>query len=601
MTTTSNILLTQPAYGSNTPTWDVPLNYNSTILDYMFSATTSVTVSASGSPTYTNVTAPNATPTANTSQCMRILLTGTLNANQTVLLPYNISGFWIVSNTTTGSYTVTIASNNGSNLPTGGTTVNAPQGQSILIYSNATDVNAITAGGTVAVANGGTGQTSYTDGQLLIGNSTGNTLTKASLTAGSGISITPGPGSITIAATGSGGSVTSVGLSAPALFTVTNSPVTTAGTLTLSYSGTALPAANGGTGLTSPGANGNVLTSNGTAWVSSAPSGGGVSSFSAGTTGLLPSSATTGAVTLSGTLGVTNGGTGNSIAPTNGQILIGNGTTYVRNTLTAGTGISIANGAGTISVTNSGVTSAVAGTGVTLSSGTGAVTVSIGQSVATTASPSFAAITASTGNISASAGSITANTNVTATTGDVKATNGKVIAGNNGHYLNSGGTGTATTRIWQVSTTASGDSTNTSIYWDNSALKYFFNPSGTNGVLTLTNAEFVCNVTPKANQTSWTLISDRTEKRDISPVTNAVQRIMALNPVNFTWIKTEKADSGFIAQEFETVYPNNVQTVEDGKKAIAINMNIYADLVSTIQILQNKITDLEARLAANNM
>ncbi|MEB3214544.1 MAG: hypothetical protein VKL39_24560, partial [Leptolyngbyaceae bacterium] len=57
--------------------------------------------------------------------------------------------------------------------------------------------------GTVAVANGGTGQTTYTDGQLLIGNSTGNTLTKATLTAGSGISVTNGNGSITIAATGS--------------------------------------------------------------------------------------------------------------------------------------------------------------------------------------------------------------------------------------------------------------------------------------------------------------------------------------------------------------------------------------------------------------
>jgi len=55
--------------------------------------------------------------------------------------------------------------------------------------------------GTLPVANGGTGQTTYTDGQLLIGNSTGNTLTKASLTAGTGISVTPGSGSITIAAT----------------------------------------------------------------------------------------------------------------------------------------------------------------------------------------------------------------------------------------------------------------------------------------------------------------------------------------------------------------------------------------------------------------
>jgi len=39
----------------------------------------------------------------------------------------------------------------------------------------------------------------------LIGNTTGNTLTKATLTAGTGISITNGSGSITIAATGGGG------------------------------------------------------------------------------------------------------------------------------------------------------------------------------------------------------------------------------------------------------------------------------------------------------------------------------------------------------------------------------------------------------------
>jgi hypothetical protein len=56
--------------------------------------------------------------------------------------------------------------------------------------------------GTLPVANGGTGQTSYTNGQLLIGNTTGNTLTKATLTAGSGVTITNGAGSITIAAAG---------------------------------------------------------------------------------------------------------------------------------------------------------------------------------------------------------------------------------------------------------------------------------------------------------------------------------------------------------------------------------------------------------------
>jgi hypothetical protein len=63
----------------------------------------------------------------------------------------------------------------------------------------------------LGVLYGGTGQTTYTDGQLLIGNTTGNTLTKATLTAGSGVTITNAAGAITINATGSGGTVTSVG------------------------------------------------------------------------------------------------------------------------------------------------------------------------------------------------------------------------------------------------------------------------------------------------------------------------------------------------------------------------------------------------------
>jgi hypothetical protein len=52
--------------------------------------------------------------------------------------------------------------------------------------------------GTLAVANGGTGATSYTNGQLLIGNTTGNTLAKATLTAGTGITVGNGSGAITL-------------------------------------------------------------------------------------------------------------------------------------------------------------------------------------------------------------------------------------------------------------------------------------------------------------------------------------------------------------------------------------------------------------------
>ena len=61
-------------------------------------------------------------------------------------------------------------------------------------------------------------------------------------------------------------------------------------------------------------------------------------------------------------LGISSGGTGLSTAPTNGQLLIGNGGVYSLGTLTPGAGISIANGAGSITVSNTGVLSFSAGT-----------------------------------------------------------------------------------------------------------------------------------------------------------------------------------------------------------------------------------------------
>jgi hypothetical protein len=93
--------------------------------------------------------------------------------------------------------------------------------------------------GTLSVGAGGTGQTSYTDGQLLIGNTATTSLSKATLTAGSGVTITNGNGSITIAATGSGGTVTSVGQTfTGGLISVSGSPVTGSGTLALTVAGT---------------------------------------------------------------------------------------------------------------------------------------------------------------------------------------------------------------------------------------------------------------------------------------------------------------------------------------------------------------------------
>jgi hypothetical protein len=53
---------------------------------------------------------------------------------------------------------------------------------------------------------------------------------------------------------------------------------------------------------------------------------------------------------VTGILGIGNGGTNTDATPTNGQLLIGNGTDYTLNTLTAGNNITITNGEGTIEI-----------------------------------------------------------------------------------------------------------------------------------------------------------------------------------------------------------------------------------------------------------
>src|ERR1019366_8324523 len=68
-------------------------------------------------------------------------------------------------------------------------------------------------------------------------------------------------GTVTSWAAGSGsGTVTSVAASVPSIFSISGSPITTSGTLAMTYSGTALPIANGGTGATTAAAGFNALS-----------------------------------------------------------------------------------------------------------------------------------------------------------------------------------------------------------------------------------------------------------------------------------------------------------------------------------------------------
>ena len=275
---------------------------------------------------------------------------GTLSSSMVIVVPSTIQQYWVDNETTGGSYTLSVGTSgqvspitvnrgargilycDGTNVVNadtasisypisiinGGTGSSTSGGALINLGGTSVGIGVFTAAsaGTARVAlgaaasgansditslsglttplsvgQGGTGQTSYTNGQLLIGNSSGNTLAKATLTAGSGIVIANGNGTITISAPGAvGGSVTSVDVSGGSTgLTFSGGPITTsgtismAGTLSVGYGGTgaatlplnAVLLGNGTSAVQSvaPGAVGYVLTSTGSAWASQ-PAGG---------------------------------------------------------------------------------------------------------------------------------------------------------------------------------------------------------------------------------------------------------------------------------------------------------------------------------------
>jgi hypothetical protein len=112
--------------------------------------------------------------------------------------------------------------------------------------------------GVLGATYGGTGQSSITTGDLLYG-SASNTISKLAIgSTGTVLRVVAGVPSW---GTDYTGTVTSVAATVPSFLSISGSPITTSGTLAITYSGTALPTANGGTALTSFTANGVLYAS----------------------------------------------------------------------------------------------------------------------------------------------------------------------------------------------------------------------------------------------------------------------------------------------------------------------------------------------------
>ena len=98
---TSAVLTSGLTSGTAYTTWDVPENYNAAALDVVLGGAATVSVTgASGTVALT----------ADKYQPMVLLFTGTLTASVTYTIPSGVGGTWVVRNSTTGSYTITLSS-----------------------------------------------------------------------------------------------------------------------------------------------------------------------------------------------------------------------------------------------------------------------------------------------------------------------------------------------------------------------------------------------------------------------------------------------------------------------------------------------------------
>ena len=107
--------------------------------------------------------------------------------------------------------------------------------------------------------------------------------------------------------------------------------------------------------------------------------------------------------------------------------------------------------------------------------------------------------------------------------------------------------------------------------------------------------------------TTYLTSSDRRLKSDIVDLSDSGTLIDALKPRSFTWLPTGEKDTGFIADEVQTVIPNAVhgqpnEIDSQGKPLYqAVDMStpeMIANIVAELQSLRKRVATLEAKVGA---
>ena len=192
--------LALPTTGDLAGTWGTTVNDAITgLLDSAVAGTTTLSSDV-------DVTLSTTNGASNQARNAIILWTATGTVTRNITAPAQSKAYFVI-NATGGTQSIVIRGAG----PTTGVTI--PAGARALVAWNGSDFVKVVSNpvvltsdvsGVLPEANGGTGESTYSNGQLLIGNASGG-LTKATITAGANVTVTNGDGAITIAASDTSG------------------------------------------------------------------------------------------------------------------------------------------------------------------------------------------------------------------------------------------------------------------------------------------------------------------------------------------------------------------------------------------------------------
>ncbi|MCI0393438.1 MAG: tail fiber domain-containing protein [Chloroflexi bacterium] len=119
------------------------------------------------------------------------------------------------------------------------------------------------------------------------------------------------------------------------------------------------------------------------------------------------------------------------------------------------------------------------------------------------------------------------------------------------------------------------------------------------------SSDYKLHVIGNVGASGFVETSDVRWKKNMTPIPDALRKVLQLRGVQFEWNTADYAEMNFpagrhiglVAQEVEQVIPEVVSTAEDGYKSVAY-ANLVAVLVEAVKELQAEVESLKAALQA---